>query len=293
MYPSVLTTFSYPNATDKLNAPSHSSIEGAQSSAIGQLETVIGVEGATSVVGTLQYLIKSSDSDGGGHVQTAVLGGTGQTTFTKGDVFVATSASVISKLAITATDGFALVSDSSVAAGIKWGVPNNEPTVRVYSSVSTWVKPSTLAYAIVEVQGGGGVGANGASGGTGKGGGGGAYAKKIVLAADLPTVASIFIAAGLRSHFGSVLVADAGLTGPGGSVVAGDLNINGGNGGDGDAGTQRYPSGQGGEAFLGTAGKGVNSGAGKAGTNGGGGSGGQNTAIGGGSVAGIIVITEY
>ena len=121
-FPSTLSTFNRPTATDRLNSPSHSALHNTVSSALGQVEAVIGVEGANSVVGTLEYFIKSPDSNGGGHVQTANKGGTGQTTFTKGDLLVAISASVLSKLAV-GTDTQSLVVDSSTSSGLKWGAP--------------------------------------------------------------------------------------------------------------------------------------------------------------------------
>src|SRR3990167_1835749 len=118
-FPSVLNTFNRPSTTSRLDNPSHSALHNTVSSAVGQIEQVIGLS-TTSVVGSLFYDIRSPDSSGGGHVQTAVKGGTGQTTFTKGDLLVATGPSTISKLA-TAVDGQVLVTDSSVAAGVKWG----------------------------------------------------------------------------------------------------------------------------------------------------------------------------
>lgn len=118
-FPSVLTTYTDPQATDKLNSPSHSGIEQNQNSGIKQLERVIGVEGPTSVVGTLEYLIKSPGSDGGGHVQVANKGGTGQTQYAKGDILIASSSSVLSKLSLGA-DGLSLVADSTQSLGVKW-----------------------------------------------------------------------------------------------------------------------------------------------------------------------------
>jgi len=119
MFPSILNIFNRPSATDRLDSPSHSALHNTVSSAVGQIEAVIGVEGANSVVGTLEYFIKSPDSNGGGHVQTANKGGTGQTTFSKGDILVASSSSVLSKLAVGG-NGTQLVADSAAAAGIKW-----------------------------------------------------------------------------------------------------------------------------------------------------------------------------
>lgn len=130
-FPSVLNSFSRPSTTSRLNNPSHSALHNDVSSAVGQIEQVIGRDGNNSVAGSLIYQIRSPDSDGGGHVQVANKGGTGQTTFTKGDLLVATSASVVAKLAV-GLDGKILVADSSVAAGIKWA----DSGTRLFNSAS-------------------------------------------------------------------------------------------------------------------------------------------------------------
>ncbi len=121
-FPSTLSTFNRPSPNDRLNSPSHSALHNTVSSALGQVEAVIGVEGAASVVGTLQYLIKSPVSNGGGHVQTAVTGGTGQTSFTKGDILVAQSTLVLTKLSVGNQRNVLMV-DNSSSSGIKWGGP--------------------------------------------------------------------------------------------------------------------------------------------------------------------------
>lgn len=136
MFPSILNTFNRPTPTDRLNSPSHSALHNTVSSVLGQVQATIGVEGANSVVGTLMYNVRSPASDGGGHIQTAVRGGTGQNTFTKGDLLVATSASVISKLAV-GTDNSFLKANSSVAAGVEWSSPAIAPVVRVFSQSKT------------------------------------------------------------------------------------------------------------------------------------------------------------
>lgn len=143
MFPSVINTFNIVSATDRLNSPSHSALHNSVSSVVTQVETFLGTaSGANaSAVGTLMHDVRSPDSNGGGHIQTAVKGGTGQTTFTKGDTLVATSPSVLSKLAV-GIDGQALVADSSVAAGIKWGTPGgtkiaNSASIFTISSVQS------------------------------------------------------------------------------------------------------------------------------------------------------------
>lgn len=119
MYPSIITTFPHPTSSSRLNNPSHSALENLQSSTIGQIETIIGLSGNASTLGTLIGDVRSPASNGGGHVQTAVVGGTGQTNFTKGDLLVATGPSVLSKLAV-GVDGQILTADSSAAAGVSY-----------------------------------------------------------------------------------------------------------------------------------------------------------------------------
>ncbi len=128
-WPSVLTTFTDPLASDKLNSPSHSSIETAQNTSLEELQTFIGVNtGATaSAIGTLLYDIKAPNSNGGGHVQTANKGGTGQTAYAKGDLLVASSSSVLSKLSVGST-GQVPIADSNASAGIRWGSPADNTT---------------------------------------------------------------------------------------------------------------------------------------------------------------------
>lgn len=121
-FPSVISTISNPVSTDKLSSPSHSSIESAQNDAISKLETFVGTLASTA--GTLMYDVRATASDGGGHVQGANKGGTGQTAYTKGDLLVASSASILSKLAI-GTDNTILVVDSTQAVGVKYATANS------------------------------------------------------------------------------------------------------------------------------------------------------------------------
>lgn len=116
-WPSVVTTFTNPNATDKLNLPSHSSIESAQNNGLTEVQTFVGT--LSSAVGTLVYDIRAAASNGGGHVQSANKGGTGQTAYAKGDLLVASSSSVLSKLAV-GNDNQVLIADSTQSSGVKW-----------------------------------------------------------------------------------------------------------------------------------------------------------------------------
>lgn len=331
MFPSILSTFTNPLPTQFLNSPSHSSIESAQNNAIAQLENVIGVEGSSSTVGSLEYLIKSPASNGGGHVQTAVTGGTGQTNYIKGDMLVAQSPSVFSKLAV-GSNGLVLVADSNQATGVRWG-SGGIPTVRMYTnaSVLTWTKPSTLGYIIVTAIGGGGSGGGTtATTSAGGGGGGGGYAQIKIIASNLGTNVQVNVGgsvlggtgdgvAGKYSGFGSfvsVLGGGAGAQGTasgavaggaGGTATGGDIIVVGGQGGVGgaDAGTSINIAiaGPGGSTPLGFGGAlavaanaGVSSGS-NGGNYGGGGSGGataDTTDVSGGNGAqGIVIVEEY
>lgn len=134
-YPSVIATLTNPAATNRLNAPSHSSIHGAVNDEVTQVETFVGT--LSSAVGTLVYDIRAAASNGGGHVQTANKGGTGQTAFTKGDLLVAQSSSVLTKLAVSGNTGDILSVDSNQAVGIKWIAAGSANNIYTGSSVVT------------------------------------------------------------------------------------------------------------------------------------------------------------
>lgn len=326
MFPSTIAVLPNPNPSDRLNNPSHSALHQSENAEIVAIETFVGTTSA-STLGTLIYDIRSPSSNGGGHIQAANTGGTGQTSFTKGDLLIAQSASVLSKLAVGG-DGNFLVADSAQATGIKWGVGLN-PTVRVYGSsvisgaggtsiLGIWVKPATLSYAVVEVLGAGSGGGGTTTANVSSGGGAGAgYTRKIFSAASLPTAASIIGgiggAAGAgtggtggtggTSYFGSVLNATGatggttgGIGGTPGVGVGGDIAIAGGTGANG-ASSANPIGGIGGNSFYGYGGNGGNqANGGNAtgyGSGGGGASSGGPDQSGGIGANGLIIITEY
>lgn len=133
MYPSIIASPTNPNPTDRLNAPSHSGIETAQNTEIVAIEIFVGTLASTA--GTLVYDVRSPSSNGGGHVQTAVLGGTGQTSYTKGDLLVGQSASVVSRMAV-GTTGQLLSVDSTTSTGLKY-IDNSKPKLVANGSVYT------------------------------------------------------------------------------------------------------------------------------------------------------------
>lgn len=124
-YPSILSTLATPQATDRLNNPSHSTLHQNENSGILEVQRFVGTD--ASAIGTLVNDIRSPLSNGGGHVQTANKGGTGQTSYNKGDLLVGQSSSVLTKFAV-GTDGQVLMANSSVASGITWAV-NVSPKV--------------------------------------------------------------------------------------------------------------------------------------------------------------------
>lgn len=302
-FPSVVATLTDPLANQFLNAPSHSSIHTAVNHEVIQIETFIGT--SSSAVGTLYYDIRSPNSGGGGHVQTANLGGTGQTGYAKGDLLVASSSSVLTRLAVPSVNGYTVVSDSTQFAGVKWA-PGTVFDYQVFTSNGTWNKPTTLSgneMVTVQMWGGGG-------GGSGGGGGGGAFVEFKVPASIL--TASVLVTIGLGGTGGSgaggaVSGSVGGITtfgsiataypGGGGGIVSG-----GGGGGTfssgGTGGSNFLNGGVGGNPVPGATssfagrdstsggGGGAGNGAGGNSINGGGGGGGSGSGAGGSTIYG-------
>lgn len=298
-YPSIISVLATPQPTDRLNSPSHSGLHQNENSAITEIENFVGT--LASIPGTLIYDIRSSNSNGGGHVQTAVKGGTGQTSYTKGDLLVGQSASVLAKLGVGINNNV-LIADSTQIAGVKWG---NSPTVNVQSFVSTGVytKPVAATRFFIELWGAGGAGGSMTNGtGNAGGGGGGGYISGWIQPSVLS--ASVIVGVGVGGAGGvgvggtsgtitvfdtvsSLLTAYAGGGGFGGST-----NINsGGGGGAGLTGSGSIATnntgGVAGDQFGGVGGNVTSNGSVATfylgGAQGGGGGGGGNTGNGGAS----------
>ncbi len=214
-YPSVLSTLATPQPTDRLSSPSHSTLHQNENSAIIEIERFVGLD--SSVLGTLVGDVRNPLSNGGGHVQTANKGGTGQTTFNKGDLLVGQNSSTLTKLAV-GTDGFGIVADSTAPLGVTW---RQTPALNYQSFISNgiWSKPTGLSgneITVIQAWGGGGGGGNITNGtaGAAGGGGGGAFVQFTCRVSDLPTAASVIVAASVGSTtagnntiFGSILTA--------------------------------------------------------------------------------------
>ena len=133
-YPSVITSFTNPQPTDRLNSPSHSSIETAQNTGLTELQTFVGTLASTA--GTLIYDIRAAASNGGGHVQAENKGGTGQTSYTKGNILVATSSSVLAKLAV-GNNGEFLTADDTQNGGVRWAAAS--PFIGLVTTQSSFI----------------------------------------------------------------------------------------------------------------------------------------------------------
>lgn len=68
-YPTSLDSFTSPTANQKLNSPSHSTIETAQNTALAALEVKLGVD-SSAVATTIDYLLKNTASSDPGHKHT-------------------------------------------------------------------------------------------------------------------------------------------------------------------------------------------------------------------------------
>lgn len=203
-YPSTIGSISDPQASDRLNGPSHSGIERDQNTNIEEIQTFIGLtNGATaSAVGTLLYDIRAPGSNGGGHIQAVNKGGTGQTSYTKGDILIASSSSVLTKLAI-GNDDQVLVADSSVFTGVKWGAVPAKTVQSFAAGNHVWTKPSAIAASsriFVELWGGGGGGATSDGANEAGGGGGGGYVNAWFTPSMLTTSVLVAVGAGGASQ---------------------------------------------------------------------------------------------
>jgi hypothetical protein len=224
----------------------------------------------------------------------------------RGIVEIATTAEIDAGTAVGGTGARLVVTPDALKA-------TQAPIVRVYTSNSTWTKPTGLKHIIVEVVGPGGAGGAGSrSSGTGFGGGGGAggYSRKQILPGDLASSVTVTVpTSSSASSFGAHCSATAGGVGSsntdtggpggvGGTGTGGDVNFAGSAGGTGGGGG----SGAGGNSYFGGGAVGIGTGGGGAngiaGTTGSGGSGGTRggsggTNTGGDGGPGIVIVTEY
>ena len=177
------------------------------------------------------------------------------------------------------------------------------PTIQVFTSSGTWIKPTGVIKIRARIMGGGGGGSNGSAYYSATGGGGGGYAEKLI---DVSAVSSVAVTVGAggggctysgtkcpgggggASSFGSYLSAsggagdNSGAGGAGGSGNGGDINIEG---------AQGSPN-AGGNSHLSPV---VVSGISVSGKNygGGGGPGNINDFPGGTGATGVVIVEEF
>ena len=215
------------------------------------------------------------------------FGGTGQTTYTTGDILYASAANTLSKLPI-GTAGKVLTVTAGIPAWQTAGGGGFTAISRqVFSANGTYTPTPGMVYADVEVVGGG-AGGGGCDNSipnfpnAGGGGGGGGYAREILTAATIGVSQAVTIGAGGAggvagpnngspggsSSFGALLAStgggggslsgggSAGDGGPGGTGSGGDYNVTGTPGTPGTTfatggGGQWGNGGPGGSSFFG------------------------------------------
>lgn len=134
-FPSSIVSITNPQATDRLSSPDHALQHQTINNEVIALETKVGVDNS-SVVSSLDYKVSNPASSGGGHIQAANTGGTGITSYTKGDILVAQSSSVLAKLAI-GTDSNILTADSTQSTGVKWAAAPGSNKIATSGSILT------------------------------------------------------------------------------------------------------------------------------------------------------------
>lgn len=292
----------------RLPNPSASTLGGTQSAAAVSHQFINSI--STSGVPALS---QPAFTDISGTV-TATQGGTGQSSYSTGDLPYASSSAAISKLAIGTTGQVLTVSGGLPAWGSAAG---SNQQIFTTAGTATWTKPSSGRVVIAQCWGAGGSGGrSGSSAGAG-GGGGGAYVEFQFLISSLSATETVTVGAGGasttsngggngggNSSFGTHLIAYGGGGGGaainntfggggGGQGAVGEtasttfLGVGGSNGSGFDAGTVTAAT-IGGNSQFGGGGGGSVGNPGVAGGNsvyGGGGGGGGRTASGGNSAA--------
>lgn len=229
-----ITTGTLPAA--QLPNPSASTLGGVQSHAAVSNEFLTSISTSGVPVGAQPGFSNLSGTAG------ATQGGTGQSSYSTGDMLYASSGTALSKRAI-GTTGQVL----TVSGGLPvWSSSSSGSNVQSFTVAgsATWNKPSSGSMTLAQCWGAGGSGGRAGSSDGGGGGAGGAYIEATFVTSTLSSSVTVTIgaggaaatsdntdgAAGGNSSFGAFLVAYGGGGGAG--------NVTGGGGGGGGGGSR-------------------------------------------------------
>lgn len=193
-------------------------------------------------------------------------GGTGQSTFTNGQLLIGnTTGNTLTKATLTAGTGISVTNGTGSITITNTAVATSTD-VQVFTGNGTWTKPSgakTVEVIAVGAGGGGGSGsctASGASAVGGSGGGGGVVVKKVYNASDLGATVSVTVGAAGTAGTAVGTAASAGVSGGigGNSLFGTHITAYGGGGGSqGVTSTSRSGGSGAGTAGAGTTGAAV------------------------------------
>jgi hypothetical protein len=279
----------------------------------GGTVTSVDVSGGTTGLTTSGGPVTSSGTITLAGTLAVANGGTGQTTYTNGQLLIGnTTGNTLTKATLTAGTGISVTNStgSITIASTVTSLPGSQG--QVFTSSGTFTIPTGITAVKVTVVGGGGAGGGGSAGGGGGGGGGsaikyltsltpgntltvtvGAAGGTSSVASGTQSITTVSATGGSAGTVGSVNTAAAG--GAGGVGSNGDLNIGGDGGNHGMYLASFCPAlivgGTGGSSILGGGAAGLTTGAGVAGrAYGGGGSGRADSGSGGAGAAGVVLI---
>lgn len=146
-------TFNWINSTDSWTSSEHIDLNGGRSYKIGGTDVLSATSLGSSVVSSsLTSVGTITSGTWNGTAIAAANGGTGQTSFAKGNILVATDATTLTKIGV-GTNGQVLTADSTVAAGVAWadassgggGVISTLPVIS-NTSINAFGSGGTVSY---------------------------------------------------------------------------------------------------------------------------------------------------